>query len=114
MTQKRFDGVTKENIKQHSPKWPQVPDHPYRILIIRCSGSVKPTSLFNLIHQQQDIYKIYLYVKDKAKYQLLTNKRESTGLSNFNDSKLLLNTQMIWMIFMTILKNTIQIKKVKY
>ena len=28
-----FDDVTKENIKEHSPNWPQIPEHPYRILI---------------------------------------------------------------------------------
>ena len=33
--------------------------------------------------------KIYLYTKDpyEAKYQLLINKRESTGLKRFNDPK---------------------------
>ena len=36
-----FDGVTKENIKEHNPSWPQIPDHPYRILIIGESGSGK-------------------------------------------------------------------------
>ena len=30
-----FDDVTKENIKEHNPNWlPQIPDYPYRILII--------------------------------------------------------------------------------
>ena len=29
-----FDDVTKENIKKHNPNWPQIPDHPYTILII--------------------------------------------------------------------------------
>ena len=35
------------------------------------------------------IGKIYLYVKDpyEAKYQLLINKRESTGFKHLNDSK---------------------------
>ena len=33
-----FDDVTKENIKEHNPSWPQIPDHPYRILISRGSG----------------------------------------------------------------------------
>ena len=43
----------------------------------------------NLINNQPDIEKIYLYAKDtyKAKYQFLINKRESTGLKNFNDPK---------------------------
>ena len=29
-----FDDVVKENIKEHKPNWPQISDHPYRILII--------------------------------------------------------------------------------
>ena len=84
-----FDDVTKENIKEHNPNWPQIPDHPYRILIIGGSGSGKTNSLFNLINQQPDIDKIYLYAKDpyEGKYQFLVNKRESTGLKNLNDSK---------------------------
>ena len=28
-----FDDVTKENIKARNQNWPQIPDHPYRILI---------------------------------------------------------------------------------
>ena len=37
----QFDDVTKESIKGHNLNWPQIPDHPYRILIIGCSGSGK-------------------------------------------------------------------------
>ena len=59
-----FDDVTKENIKKHNPNWPQVPDRPYRILIIGRSESGKTNSLFNLISHQSDIDKIYLYTKD--------------------------------------------------
>ena len=29
-----FDDVTKEYIKEHNPNWSQVPNQPYRILII--------------------------------------------------------------------------------
>ena len=29
-----FDDVIKEETKEHNPHWPQIPDHPYRILII--------------------------------------------------------------------------------
>ena len=36
-----FNDVTKENIKEHNPDWSQIPDHPYRILIIEGSGSKK-------------------------------------------------------------------------
>ena len=25
-----FDDVTQENLKNHYPNWPQIPDHPYR------------------------------------------------------------------------------------
>ena len=84
-----FDDVSKENIKGHNPNWPEILDHQYRILIIEGSGSGKINSLFNLINQQPDIDKIYLYAKDRfeAKYQFLINKQESTGLKRFNDSK---------------------------
>ena len=45
--------------------------------------------MLNLIHNQQDIDKIYLYAKDpyEDKYQYLINKRESVGLKHFNDPK---------------------------
>ena len=58
------------------------------MLIIGGSGSGKTNSLFNLISQQPDINKIYLYVKDpyETKYQFLVNKWESTGLRDINDS----------------------------
>ena len=84
-----FADVTKENIKEHNPNWPQIPDHIYRILIIGSSGSGKTNSLFNLISQQPDIDKIDLYAKDpyEAKHQFLINKRESIALKHFNDSK---------------------------
>ena len=50
----------KENIKEHNPNWPEIPDYPYKILIVDGSGSGKTNSLFNLIIQQPDIDKIYL------------------------------------------------------
>ena len=84
-----FDDATKENIKKHNPNWPEVPDHPYKILITGDSGSGKTNSLLNLISHQPDIDKIYLYTKDpyEAKYQLLINKQESTGLKPLNSSQ---------------------------
>ena len=36
-----FHYITKEDIKEHNPKWPEIPDHPYRILIIGGSESGK-------------------------------------------------------------------------
>ena len=56
-----FDDVIKEETKEHNPNWPQIPDHPYRILII--GGSVS------------------------GKYQFLINKQKSTDLKYFNNSK---------------------------
>ena len=84
-----FDDVEKENIKGHNQNWPQIPDHPYRMLIIGGSGSGETNPLFNLINLQADIDKICLYASDpyEAKYQFLINKRESIGLKHFNDSK---------------------------
>ena len=38
---------------------------------------------------QRDIYKLYLYAKDKfeAKYQFVISKRENLGLNHCNDCK---------------------------
>ena len=55
-----FDDVTKENIKGHNPNWLQIPDHPYRILIIGGSVSGKTNLLFNLINEEPDIDQIHL------------------------------------------------------
>ena len=49
--------------KKHNEKLSYIPDHPYRILIIGCSGSGTTITLLNLISQQDDIDKIYLYAK---------------------------------------------------
>ena len=84
-----FDYYANENETKHNLKWPYIPDHPYRILIIGGSWSGKTNALLNLINNQPDIDKIYLYAKDpyEAKYQFLINKRKSTGLKHFNDPK---------------------------
>ena len=84
-----FDDYTNENIIEHNSKWPYIRDHPYRILIIGGSRSGKTNALFNLINNQQDIDKIYLYAKDpyEKKYQYLINKREKVGINHFNDPK---------------------------
>ena len=78
-----------ENKTKHNKKWPYIPDHPYRILIIGGSRSGKTNLLLNLIENQPDINKIYLYAKDpyEAKYQYLINKRESADINHFNNPK---------------------------
>ena len=59
-----FHNYTNEKKIQQNSKWPDIPDHPYRILIIRDSGSGKANVLLNLINNLLDIYKIYLYAKE--------------------------------------------------
>ena len=84
-----FDNVTNEKKTELYLKWPYIPDHSYRILIIGSSGSRKTSALLNLTNHQPDIYKISLYAKDpyKAKYQYLINKREEVGLKHYDDPK---------------------------
>ena len=84
-----FDECTNENKINHNPNWPYIPDHPYRILIVGGSESGKTNTLLNLINNQPDIHKIYLYAKDpyEDKYQILIKKRESVGLKHFIDPK---------------------------
>ena len=57
----KFDEYTNEYKTKHNPDWSYIPDHPYRILIIGGSGSEKTNALSNLINNQADIDKIYLY-----------------------------------------------------
>ena len=76
-----LDDITNEHNKDHYEKWPYVPDHTYRMLIIGGSGSGKTNALLNLIKEQDNknlIDKIYLYSKDlnEPKYEFLINKRE--------------------------------------
>ena len=84
-----FDYYTNESKTEHNLKWPCIPDHPYRILIIGGSGSGEANALLNLISNQPNINIIYLYAKDpyEAKYQYLINKREKVRLDHFNDPK---------------------------
>ena len=84
-----FDNYTNENKTEHNSKLPYIPDHPYKILIVGGSGSGKANELLNLINNQLDIDKIYLYAKDpyEAKYQYLINKREKVGLDHFKDPR---------------------------
>ena len=79
--------IVNENKTEHNKIWPYIPDHPYRILIIGGSGSRKTNALLNLIENQPDIDKIYLYAKDpyECKCQYLINKTEGVGINHFKD-----------------------------
>ena len=80
-----LDAITNENNKDYNRKWPYIPDHLYRMLIIGSSGSGKTNSLLNFIKEQASdnlVDKIYLYPKDvdELKYQLgkvLSDKAKS-------------------------------------
>ena len=84
-----LDDYVNENKTKHNKNWSFIPDHPYRILIVGGSGSGKTNVLLNLIENQPDIDKIYLYAKDlyETKYQYLINKREGVGIGHFNNPK---------------------------
>ena len=84
-----LDNIVNNKNEEHNENWPYISDHPYRILIIGGSGSGKTNALLNLINEQKDIYKIYLYAKDlsEAKYKYLIRNRENVGIRHLNDSK---------------------------
>ena len=111
-----FDEYTNENKIEQNSKWPYIPDHPYRILIIGGSESGKTNALLNLINNQLDIDKIYLYAKDphEAKYQYLINKREKVRLDHFDDHKTFMEYSNDMQDIHKNIVITIQEKNVKY
>ena len=40
-----FDDYTNQNKIEHSLRWPHIPDHPHRILIVGGSGSGKKCTI---------------------------------------------------------------------
>ena len=82
-----LDSISNKNNKKHNGKWPYIPDHPYRILIIGDSGSGKTNTLLNLINEQSDIDKTYLYPRDldEPKYKILIKKRKDVRIKHLND-----------------------------
>ena len=81
------DDYTNENKIEHSGHIFQIIHTEYLLQVVLGSG--KTNALLNVINNQPDIDKIYLYAKDpyEAKYQYLINKREKVGLDHFKDPK---------------------------
>ena len=79
-----LDKIVNNNNEEHNEKWPYIPDHPYRILIIGGSGSGKTNALLNLINKQEDFDKIYFYAKDlsESKYEYLIRNHENVGIKH--------------------------------
>ena len=80
-----IDNYVNENKTEHNEKLPYIPDHPYRIIIVGGSGSGKTNELMSLINKQNDIDKIYLYVRDlsEPKYEYWIKKR--AGIKDLNN-----------------------------
>ena len=78
-----LDDITREKNK----KWPHIPEHQYRIMIIGSSESGAINALLNLIKEQDDIGKIYLYAKDlsETKYAFLIKECKDAGIKHLND-----------------------------
>ena len=94
-----LDSIINEKNKEYNKKWPYIPDHPYIPLIIGGSGSGKTNTLLNLINEQRDIDKHYLYAKDlnESKYEYLIKNRKNAGIKRQMIQMHLLNVQIQWM-----------------
>ena len=90
MTMKNYDQSITIN---PNPNSPQIPDHPYRTVIIGCSGSDKTNVLLTLIkHQRPDIGEIQLCQRlFESKYQFLINIKEKVGIKKSKHLKAFLD-----------------------
>ena len=66
-----LDNILNKNNNNHNKKWPQT------------------NTLLNLINEQKDIDKIYLYAKDlsESKYEYFIKNCENARIKHLNDSK---------------------------
>ena len=82
-----LDNITNASNKERNKKWPYIPDHQYRMLIIGGCRSGKTNTLLNFIKEQDVIDKIYLYAKDisEPEYELMNKKRKDAGTKYLND-----------------------------
>ena len=72
-----LDSITNKNKKKNNKKWAYIPGRPYRIIIIAGPGLGKTNALINLINEQNDVDKIFLYTRDlsEPKYEYLIKKK---------------------------------------
>ena len=82
-----LDEIVNDNNKVHNEKQPYIPEHPYWILINGGSGSRKTNTLLNLIGEQNNIDKMYLYAKglSELKYEFLIKKSKTTEIKHLNN-----------------------------
>ena len=57
-----LDYITKEEVKEHNTNWPEIAEHPYRLLIAGGSGFGKTNALLSLINYEPDIDKNFIYM----------------------------------------------------
>ena len=83
-----LDDITNENNKEHNDKMAI-----YSRSFVQNFGNWwfwirKTNALLNLISQQDDIDRIYLYAKElsETKHEILIKKRENVGIKHLNDS----------------------------
>ena len=83
-----LDSMTNKSNKKYNEKWPYIPNHPYRIIVIGGSGSGKTNALINLINEQNGIEKIYLYARDlsEPKHEYMIKTREDAGIKHLDNS----------------------------
>ena len=72
------------------------------------SKSGKMSTFINLINEQNDIDKIYLYAKGLGEHQILIKQRKNVGIKHFNDSKAFIQCSNTMDDFMRILMITTQ------
>ena len=87
-----FDGITNEKNKERNEKGPYIADHPYRIMIIGGTGSGKTNALLNLVNEENNIDKIFLYAKglSEPKYEFLIKMQENAGIKHLSDANALI------------------------
>ena len=81
------ENITNDKKPNHNKYYLYIPDHSYRLVIIGGSGSGKTNALINLINEQNDIDKIYLYARDlsEPRYEYLIKKREDARIKHLNN-----------------------------